>query len=67
MVKFEEPALMGIGLDEKVRKELLNKMIKLRETDQETKDDDCKDSSALKQKADNKMLKFGRIRLTLVI
>ena len=60
MVKFEEPVLMGIGLDEKVRKELLNKMIKLRETDQKTKDDDSKDSSALKQKADNKMLKFER-------
>ena len=32
VVKFEEPVLMGTGLDEKARKELLSKMVKLRET-----------------------------------
>ena len=50
VVKFGEPVLMGIGLDEKARKELLSKMVKLRETRQETKDDECKDGSTLKQK-----------------
>ena len=37
VVKFGELALMGTGLDEKARKELLDKMIKLRETEQKTK------------------------------
>ena len=50
VVKFGEPILMGTGLDEKTRMELLDKMIKLRETEQKTKDDECKDSSTLKQK-----------------
>ena len=36
VVKFGEPVLMGTGLDEKARKELLDKMIKLRETEQKT-------------------------------
>ena len=53
VMKFGEPVLMGIGLDEKARKELLSKMIKLRETEQKTKDDECKDSSTLKQKIDD--------------
>ena len=52
--------LMGTGLDEKARKELLSKMIKLRETEQKTKDDECKDSSTLKQKTDDKMIKVER-------
>ena len=56
VVKFGEPVLMGIGLDEKARKESLDKMIKLRETEQKTKDDECKDSSTLKQKIDDKMI-----------
>ena len=42
VVKFGEPVLMGTGLDEKARKELLSKMIKLRETRHKTKDDECK-------------------------
>ena len=42
VVKFGEPVLMGTELDEKARKELLDKMIKLRETEQKTKDDDVK-------------------------
>ena len=45
-----ESVLMGTGLDEKARKELPNKMVKLRETRQKTRDDECKDSSNLKQK-----------------
>ena len=57
VVKFGEPVLMGTGLDEKTRKELLSKMVKLRETRQETRDDECKDSSTLKQKTDDKMIK----------
>ena len=44
-------------MDEKARKELLDKMIKLRETELKTKDDECKDSSTLKQKIDNIMIK----------
>ena len=43
---------MGTGLDEKARKELLRKMVKLRETRQKTRD-----SSTLKQKTDDKMIK----------
>ena len=46
-VKFGEPVLMRTGLDEKTRKELLSKIVKLRETRQKTKDDECKDSSTL--------------------
>ena len=60
VMKFGEPVLMGTGLDEKARKVLLSKMIKLRETEQKTKDDECKDSSTLKQKTDNKMIKVER-------
>ena len=48
---------MGTGLDEKAGKELLSKMVKLRETRQKTKDDECKDGSTLKQKTDDKMIK----------
>ena len=50
VVKFGEPVLMGTGLDEKARKELLSKMVNLRETRQKTKDDECKDGSTLKKK-----------------
>ena len=50
VVKFGEPVLMGTGLDEKARKELLGKMIKLRETEQKTKDDACNNSSTLNKK-----------------
>ena len=60
VVKFEKPVLMGTGLDEKARKELLSKMTKLRETEQKTKDDECKDSSTLKQKTDDEMIKVER-------
>ena len=57
VVKFGEPLLMGNGLDEKARKELLSNMVRLRETRQKTRDDECKDSSTLKQKTDEKMIK----------
>ena len=60
VVKFGEPALMGTGLDEKARKELLVKLVKLRKMQQKTKDDECKDISTLKQKTDDKMIEMGR-------
>ena len=60
VVKFGEPVLMGTGLDEKERKVLLRKMIKLRETEQKTEDDACKDSSTLNKKTDDKMFKVER-------
>ena len=50
VVKFGEPVLMATGLDEKARKELLSKMVKLRETRQKTKDDECKDGSTLSKR-----------------
>ena len=50
VVKFGEPVLIGTGLDKKARKELLSKMVKLRETRQMTKYDECKNGSTLKQK-----------------
>ena len=57
VVKFGEPVLMGTGLDEKARKELLSRMVKLGETRQKTKDDKCKDGSTLKKKTDDKLIK----------
>ena len=59
-MKFGEPVLMGTGLNEKARKELLSKMIKLREGKRKTKDDACKDSSNLNKKTDDKMIRIGR-------
>ena len=53
-------SLTGTRLDEKARKELLDKMIKLRETEQKTNDNECKDSSTLKQKIGDKMIKDKR-------
>ena len=38
---------MATGLNERARKELLSKMVKLIETRQKTKDDECKDGSTL--------------------
>ena len=57
VVKFGELVLMGTGLDEKARKELLSKTVKLRETRQKTKDDECKDGTTLKKKTDDKIIK----------
>ena len=50
VVKFGEPVLMGTGLEEKSRGELLSKMVELRKASRKTKEDECKDSSTLKQK-----------------
>ena len=57
VVKFREPVLIGIGLDEKAKKELLSMTVKLRETRQKTKDDERKDGSTLKKITDNKIIK----------
>ena len=60
VVKFEEPVLMGTGLEEKARGELLSKMVELRKTSRKTKEDECKDSSTLKQKTVNKIIEGVR-------
>ena len=54
VVKFGEPLLMGTGLDEKARKELLSKLVELRKAQPTTRDDECKGSSTLKQKTVDK-------------
>ena len=56
VVKFGEPLLMGTGLDEKARKELLSKLVELRKARSRTRDDKCKDSSTLKQKLADKIV-----------
>ena len=67
VVMFGEPVLMGTGLDENARKELLGKMIKLREPEQKTKADACKDNSTLNKKSDYKLIKVERdVRISLV-
>ena len=50
VVKFGEPLLMGTGLEEKARRELLSKMVELRKASRKTKEEECKDSSTLRQK-----------------
>ena len=60
VVKFGEPVLMGTGLDEKARGELLSKMVELRKASLKTKEDECKDSSTLKQKTVNKIIESVR-------
>ena len=60
VVKFGEPVLMATGLDEKARGELLTKMVKLRKAPPKTKEDECKDSSTLKQKTVNKIVEGVR-------
>ena len=60
VVKFGEPVLMGTGLEEKARGELLSKMVELRKTSRKTREDNCKDSSTPKQKTDNKIIKYTR-------
>ena len=56
VVKFGEPLLMRTGLDEKARKELLNKLIELRKSRSKTRDEKCEDSSTLKQKTVDKIV-----------
>ena len=60
VVKFGEPVLMGTGLEEKARGELLKKMVELRKAPLKTKEDECKDSSTLKQKTVNKIIESVR-------
>ena len=59
-MKFGEPVLMGTGLEEKARGELLSKMVELRKASQKTKEDECKDSSTLKQETVNKITESVR-------
>ena len=68
VVKFGEPVLMGTGLEEKARGELLSKMVELRKASRKTKEDECKDSSTLKHKTVNKTIESVRgVRSKLVI
>ena len=60
VVKFGEHVLMGTGLEEKARGELLSKMVELRRAPMKTKEDECKDSSTLKQKTVNKIIESVR-------
>ena len=60
VVRFGDPVLMGTGLEEKARRELLSKMVELRKASRKTKEDKCKDSSTLKQKTDNKIIEHVR-------
>ena len=60
VVKFGEPVLMGTGLEEKARGELLSKMVELRKTSRKTREVKCKDSSTPKQKTENKIIKYTR-------
>ena len=60
VVKFGEPILMGTGLEEKARGELLSKMVELRKAPRKTREDKCKDSSTPKQKADEKIIEHVR-------
>ena len=60
VVKFGEPVLMGTGLEEKARGELLSKMVELRKASRKTKEDECKYSYTLKQKTVNKIIESVR-------
>ena len=60
VVKFGEPVLMGTGLEEKARRELLSTMVELRKASRKTKEDKCKDSSTLRQKTVNKIIESVR-------
>ena len=57
VVKFGEPVLIGTGMDdEKMRKELLEKLIGLRKQKQNTGANPCKDSSTQNRKTDDKKI-----------
>ena len=60
VVKFGEPVLMGTSLEEKARGELLSKMVELRKAPLKTKEDECKDSSTMKQKTVDKIIESVR-------
>ena len=56
VVKYGEPLLIGTGLDERARKELLNKLIELRNSRSKTREEKCEDGSTLKQKTVDKIV-----------
>ena len=60
VVKFGEPILMGTGLEEKARGELLSKMVELRKAPRKTREHKCKGSSTPKQKTDDKIIEHVR-------
>ena len=59
VMKYGEPVLIGTGLDEKARKELLEKIISLREPKQKAEANPCKDSSTLNEKMDDNGIRIG--------
>ena len=62
VMRFGEPAMIGTRLDEKARKELLEKMISPREPKQEAEANPCKDSSALNEKkTDDNGIRIGMV------
>ena len=56
VVRFGEPLLIGTGLDEKARKELLSKLVELRNSRSKTREEKCEDSSTPKQKTVDKIV-----------
>ena len=56
VVRFGEPLLIGTGLDEKARKELLSKLVELRNSRSKTREEKCEDSSTRRQKTVDKMV-----------
>ena len=56
VVRFGEPLLIGTDLDEKARKELLRKLVELRNSRSKTREEKCEDSSTLKQKTVDKIV-----------
>ena len=58
--EVRRPVLMGTGLEEKARRELLSKMVELRKASLKTKEDECKESSTLKQKTVNQIIESVR-------
>ena len=60
VVKCGETVLMGTGLEEKARGELLSKMVELRKASRKTKEDKCEDSSTLKQRTDKQIIESVR-------
>ena len=68
VVKFGEPTLVDTGLNEKVKKELLEKMVSLREQKQSTGASPCKDSSAPNKKTDDKKVRVDwMMKIKLII
>ena len=59
VIKYGEPVLIVTGLDEKVKKELLEKMISLRKPKQKTEANPFRDSSTLNEKTDDNGIKIG--------